>query len=182
MSRRGLFLQNLDLLARYNSAFNDRLHAVLRSTEFNRAALFGQINHLLAMDGIWLFRLGTASSMAQSALTRYSAPVGTLDQWWDSRQQLDAGLTEFVHGLDRHDLDDTIEFVTEAENADVCCKRWAALTHLFNHQTLHRGEMIRLLNIDRIQFGNSDLLPHIVELLPAMRPIAALATDDHRPR
>lgn len=173
--RRDLFLRNIDLLARYNRDFNHRLHAVLGSAEFDRAALFGQMNHLLAMDAIWLSRLGCASWAPPSMLTRYSTPAGNLHQWWDRRVELDAALTGYVALLEMPDLEEAIDFVTEADNAAVRCSRWAALTHVFNHQTLHRGEMVRLLNIDRVHFGNSDLLPHIVEILPETAMAAALS-------
>ncbi|MBA3668553.1 MAG: hypothetical protein H0W71_00540 [Sphingomonas sp.] len=55
-----------------------------------------------------------------------------------------------------------IEFVSKADGVKVTCRWDHALVHLFNHQSLHRGEILRLLSDQVIAFGNSDLLPFIV--------------------
>lgn len=161
------FLRNAELLAAYNVTFNASLNRSLASVDGLPPALAEQLGHLLFMDRLWLARLcretpdrgGCGSERAMQHAVR------NRQGWYDERRALDAALTGFVHCLEEAELDAMIEFVTEAEQATVQCRTWAALTHLFNHQSLHRGEMLRLLASEGVVFGNSDLLPLIVDLV-----------------
>jgi uncharacterized damage-inducible protein DinB len=129
-------------------------------------ALIEQLDHLLFMDHLWLARLGGGTTGAQPPALGRSQRVWSRERWHAARRELDFALTEFIQALDEIDLERPIVFITQAEQVMVRCMTWAALTQQFNHQSLHRGEILRLLTISGVTFGNSDLLPLIVELIP----------------
>jgi len=163
---RSLFLRNADLLAAYNVQFNADLRRALLSLDQPSIALIEQLDHLLFMDDVWLTRLGGGTLGSRARAFGSSQRAWSHERWHATRRKLDADLTEFVHALDESDLERPIVFVTQAEQVMVRCTTWAALTQQFNHQSLHRGEILRLLANDGVTFGNSDLLPLIVELMP----------------
>lgn len=163
---RALFLRNADMLAAYNVQFNADLYRALMSLDHPPTALIEQLDHLLFMDHLWLARLGGGTTGAQPPALGRSQRVWSRERWHAARRELDFALTEFIQALDELDLERPIVFITQAEQVMVRCMTWAALTQQFNHQSLHRGEILRLLAISGVTFGNSDLLPLIVELMP----------------
>lgn len=163
---RALFLRNADLLAAYNVQFNADLYRALTLLDRPPTALIEQLDHLLFMDHLWLARLGGGATGSRPPALGGSQRVWSGERWHAARRELDFALTEFVQALDEIDLERPIVFVTQAEQVMVRCMTWAALTQQFNHQSLHRGEILRLLAISGVTFGNSDLLPLIVEQMP----------------
>src|SRR3569623_2590951 len=157
MSGGALFLRNAELLTTYNRAFNADLNRALAALDHLPAALAAQLEHLLVMDRLWLTRLGAAAGREQPP------PIRDRQAWYAARRVVDTDIAQFVHDLGEQDLGHEIVFVTEAESMRERCASWAAMTHMFNHQSLHRGEILRLLTQAGVRFGNSDILPMIVE-------------------
>lgn len=169
-----LYRAQAQLLSRYNWSFGERLHALVTRaiaapdarTPAMVAALLVQLNHIHDMDDLWLGRL-IRGHVADPPPP--DADPLDIAGWWARWRRAAAILDAHVAALDAALLADEVVFVTRAERVTVRCPHWAALTHLFNHQALHRGEVLRILRGHGVDFGNSDILPLIVtidEVLP----------------
>lgn len=159
MSTRGL-----TLLAEYNATFNRRLGDVLSAVPLPLTdTVLVQLNHIYVMDRVWLDRLRQSDPPAPFSAEMDTILLPDLGAWQPARTALDREIAEYVSGLVAPE--EEIAFVTKSDHVAVCCRRDDALLHMFNHQSLHRGEILRILTDLGIAFGNSDLLPLIVRPL-----------------
>jgi uncharacterized damage-inducible protein DinB len=164
-------------LARYNRWMNERLYATaatLSDAERRRdlgaffRSVHGTLNHLLLTDRVWLGRLGDPAWGVSRDAAGDAIPVTALDQelYADfellraERTRTDAHLLTLVEGWDPSHADEMLRWRTMADGAPRAVPRGLALTHLFNHQTHHRGQVTTLL----LQLGRD---PGVTDL-PAM--------------
>lgn len=166
-------------LARYNTWMNARLYeaaAGLGDEERRRelGAFFGSVhrtlNHLIFCDHSWLLRLapGLEAALPRDAggnvvrLTSLDQVLyGDFELLRTRRRELDRVLEDWVAGLTAADLDAEVSYRT---SAGVECRHplWWALTHVFNHQTHHRGQVTTLM----FQLGHD---PGVTDLIAMMR-------------
>jgi uncharacterized damage-inducible protein DinB len=149
------------ILARYNASFNQQLGRILAS-RFERLPqpLVSQINHIFVMDRIWLDRLREVEEDSLFDGAMDTVLFTDLAAWQAERLRLDRELSQFVRK--EQNLEEEIRFVTKADHVEIACRKDDALVHLFNHQSLHRGEILRILADHDVPFGNSDILPLII--------------------
>ena len=165
------------LQARYNRWFNQHLLAALTAERSRlsaqpglEAAILRQLNHIHVMDWLWLERFASscrAANRAPAGLRNLpSAPAGMdevlfpdIDDWAGPRLALDRCLDTFVGGLGPEDLALKVRFITKVGDRRLARPLWSMLAHLFNHQSLHRGEVIGLLGLAGIDMGPTDILP-----------------------
>lgn len=154
-------MRHFQILATYNASFNDRLLHVLRSAlDTVPSCLLAQLNHVFVMDRIWLDRLDASNEEPAFNGEMGDVLFCDLADWGPARTNLDQEIVHFVNN--KVISGDEIFFTTKADNIAVTCRKDDAMLHLFNHQSLHRGEILRILQDHNIHFGNSDLLPFIV--------------------
>ncbi|HEX5100410.1 MAG TPA: DinB family protein [Polyangiaceae bacterium] len=164
----------LKVLARYNSWMNDKLYrlaAKLSDEERrrDRGAFFksiqGTFNHLLAADRIWLARFKNVP-----APDGFIAPgIRSLDQelYRDfsqlrrERAQTDAELSEWVAELTEERLAGPLVYQRSGQRYED--PLWWAATHVFNHQTHHRGQVTTLLTQSGTDPGVTDLVAMLRE-------------------
>ncbi len=139
------------MFAAYNRWANARLYAAasaLPPDQFraDRGAFFGSLcgtlNHLLVTDRIWLRRLsgdGPVHTALNEIVTDDLQALATL------RSEQDDRLVAFVDGLDEAAIAGTFTYRPITNPRDITQPRAAALAHLFNHQTHHRGQATAIL-------------------------------------
>ena len=169
-------LANYQFLARYNQWFNERLYTACESLsdderKRDRGAFFGSIHHtlthLVLADKMWLNRFAS-QGIAFTALPRemLALPPGsdyTSDlhpQWSDlklQRTQLDAPITTWLADMPADFLQSTMRYAN-TKGVQRSHPAWQALTHLFNHQTHHRGQVTALLAQAGVEVGVTDLI------------------------
>jgi uncharacterized damage-inducible protein DinB len=163
-------------LARYNAWMNGKLFdgaAGLSDAERRRDAgaffrsIHGTLNHLLLTDRAWLWRFTGEKRFAESrdAAGKAIVMTGRLDQelYADfeelrrERARTDADITAFAAALTPERLDAEITYRTTAgvEQRHVL---WWAVSHFFNHQTHHRGQVTTLLKQAGVDPGVTDLI------------------------
>jgi uncharacterized damage-inducible protein DinB len=140
-------------MARYNRWQNENLYDVadgLSDAERRRerGAFFGSIHktlsHLLWGDKVWMSRF-TELPRPQAGIPE---SVSLFPDWEDLKSERGA--------FDRKLLDwaDTVEacwlaadqtFYSGATKRDWTLPRWVLVTHMFNHQTHHRGQVHSML-------------------------------------
>jgi uncharacterized damage-inducible protein DinB len=143
---------------RYNRWFNARLYEVAAGlTEDERrrelGAYFGSVhrtlNHLILCDCVWLHRCapGLGEAVPRGADGQELKPAGLDSVLYEDfdllkrrRTALDAAMQQWVDALSTDDLEREISYRTTKGIAQRH-PMWWALTHLFNHQTHHRGQV-----------------------------------------
>jgi uncharacterized damage-inducible protein DinB len=150
--------------ASYNRWMNERLYdlcADLPDAERKRdrgaffRSIHGTLNHGLLGDRIWLARF-----------TGERYPVRSLDQElypdFDAlrreRTTTDAEIDDYAASLTAARLAETLHYTSVVNPAPRELPLWLALTHFFNHQTHHRGQLTTLLHQAGVDPGVTDLI------------------------
>lgn len=136
-------------MARYNRWQNENLYAVADnlSDEVRRrecGAFFGSIqktlSHLLWADRMWMSRFADVprpdGGIPQS--------VSMYPDWQalrGERARFDATIVDWADGLDPAWLGGDLTWYSGAAKRDVTRPKWLLVTHMFNHQTHHRGQV-----------------------------------------
>lgn len=170
---------HFELMARYNQWMNDRILTLIAENpdaDFtaDRGAFFGSVwgtlNHLLVTDIIWLTRLhGHLAGALLAPVLNLPRPRALDDILFDdpaafavARRELDALLTTFVASLDDDALTSPLSYCRF--NGDVHTKTLGpVLSHVFSHQTHHRGQITTLLSQMGLDIGVTDVLVLIPE-------------------
>lgn len=148
----------------YNRWMNERLYAAcagLSDAERKRdrgaffRSLHGTLNHGLLGDRIWLARfLGEVHPVSSLDQELYS-DFAELQQ---ERAATDAAIDAYVAGLDASAFAGTLRYQSVVNPASRSLPLWLALTHFFNHQTHHRGQLTTLLHQAGVDPGVTDLI------------------------
>ena len=155
-------------MARYNRWQNQNLYGVADmlpddERRRERGAFFGSIHktlsHLLWGDQIWMSRFaGTARPQGGIPdLVSFYPDWGGLKR---ERAAFDETMIAWADRLDAAWLKDDLTYYSGAMKRDFTKPRWQLVTHFFNHQTHHRGQVHCMLT----QAGGR---PHDTDL-PAM--------------
>jgi uncharacterized damage-inducible protein DinB len=136
-------------MARYNRWQNanlyvvaDRLSAPEREQE--RGAFFGSIHktlsHLLWADRVWMSRF-TDQPRPQGGIRE---SVDLYPDWpvlAAERARFDQAIIDWADGVDQAWLAADQTYYSGGTGRDVTRPRWILVTHMFNHQTHHRGQI-----------------------------------------
>jgi len=174
----GIYQDQIRGFARYNREFNlslFRLAAALSDEERNRdmGAFFGSIqgtlNHLLLTDRIWLGRFAEAMPELESLkgadlIYEFSSlrqPVcSDFESLFRERQATDEVISDWAHELTEAGLARTMSYRNSAGQQREH-PVWLAVTHMFNHQTHHRGQVTTLLHQLGHDPGVTDYLAYL---------------------
>jgi uncharacterized damage-inducible protein DinB len=136
-------------MARYNRWQNENLYGVAdRLSEDERrrerAAFFGSIHktlsHLLWGDCIWMSRFTDVPRPPESI----PESVSLYPEWEPlrrERQAFDAVIIDWADGLDQAWLDGDLTWYSGGAKRELTKPKWLLVTHMFNHQTHHRGQV-----------------------------------------
>lgn len=126
-------------------------------------AFFGSIHatldHIVWGDTIWLSRFTKGTTLECAAPDYASGTVGFPD-WAKlraARIALDADILAWSAQINAHWLAQDMSWQSATSNATNCKPHWLLVTHFFNHQTHHRGQVSTLLNQVGVDIGVTDL-------------------------
>ena len=107
-------------------------------------SIFGTLNHLLWGDLLWMSRFdgGTAQSPVIADSAAFAATVG---DWVDQRIRTDARIVTWAAGVTASDLSGDLTWFSGSLNAEVAKPTSTCITHFFNNQTHHRGQLHAML-------------------------------------
>jgi uncharacterized damage-inducible protein DinB len=152
------------MMAGYNAWCNERLYdaaAQLPDADYraDRGAFFksvhGTLNHMLVADRIWMKRFtgeGEAPNRLDSILFEDFAELRA------SRATEDERIAAYIDGLSDADLAGRFRYRTITNPTNIEQPLAPALTHFFNHQTHHRGQVHCLLTGFGLDAPSLDLL------------------------
>ena len=177
-------LQHFSTLARYNQRLNQQVLTAAASLSHekliqDRCAFFksilGTLNHILVGDLLWLRRFylhhgpNNQTFSHLKALDNYPA-VESLNQilfddfeeFKTARIEVDAIISNWTHEqLSETDLESGFTYTNMKGEAST--KNFGeVLSHIFNHQTHHRGQASTLLSQAGVDIGVTDYLMDIV--------------------
>lgn len=170
-------LHNYRFLAQYNRWFNTRLYDACQllpdeERKRDRGAFFGSIhntlNHLVWGDQLWLVRFAAQEGVSQEPFAGgvLDLPDGAVHatvlfaDWQALRQRreaLDAAIDAWVAAMHADFPASTMKY-SNTKGVRREHPAWMALTHFFNHQTHHRGQVTALLMQAGIDPGTTDLI------------------------
>jgi len=136
-------------MARYNRWQNANLYGVADTLpdakrRRERGAFFGSIhatlNHLLWGDRIWMSRLA-GMPKPDAGIPQSVSLIADWDELKRERAAFDAVIVDWADRLDASALQGELTYYSGAIKAEVHKPKWVLVTHMFNHQTHHRGQV-----------------------------------------
>ena len=100
-------------------------------------SLHGTLNHLLTADRIWMKRFSGTGEAPASLDTILCDDFAAL---WAARQAEDARIIAFIDSLTEEKIRADFTYSPITNPAIITHPLGPALTHVFNHQTHHRGQ------------------------------------------
>ena len=149
--------------ARYNQWMNQKTYEVCAGIDDaerrrDRGAFFksihGTLNHLLLGDCIWMRRFtGRPYSIAPMGGDLYD----DFQELHAARDAMDGDILDWTAGLTETWLRQPLSWTSGVDGATRTRPRWLLVSHLFNHQTHHRGQLTTLLSQRGHDVGATDL-------------------------
>jgi uncharacterized damage-inducible protein DinB len=149
-------LQQYRVMAAYNQQVNRQFYAAcaeLGEVELKQdrgvffTSIFGTLNHMLLVDRLWLGGF-TKNSVAFNSLDEEL--YGDFAELRTERERTDADILAWADTL-------TLEILETPFNAHLAFPTWLTVTHFFNHQTHHRGQLSALLGQCGLDYGVTDI-------------------------
>lgn len=158
-------------LAAYSQWMNERLYAACAglsdaARRTDRGAFFGSIhgtlNHILLADRIWFGRFVEQPFHAERLDQEL---FGDFNELRVARAALDEQIGQWVGTLTDNRLAATLHYTSVSDPQPRRLEMSVAVSHFFNHQTHHRGQLTVLLSQCGVDYGVTDLirLPQVVD-------------------
>lgn len=151
-------------LAAYNQWMNQRLYAVCAELSDaqrrqDRGVFFksihGTLNHLLLADRIWLGRFAGQPFQVDSLDQQLHHDFAELAR---ARAQTDDEILRWANELTDTVLAGALRYTSVVNPAPRSYEMWLAVTHFFNHQTHHRGQLTAMLSQCGKDYGVTDII------------------------
>lgn len=137
-------------MARYNTWQNANLYGAASALsdeqrKADRGAFFKSIhatlNHLLWADHMWLVRFKLREPPHAKTISEGLEQYGSWDELKRARAELDAFIESWTARMTLADLEGDLKWFAASAQKDMVTPMWVAVTHFFNHQTHHRGQV-----------------------------------------
>lgn len=117
-------------------------------------SLHGTLNHLLYGDKAWMGRFtGRSLEGLKIGVDLYA----DFDSLRRDRERMDKEILEWASNLNPTWLASTFEFSSMVDGKTRRLPAWVLVTHMFNHQTHHRGQLTTLLKQLGYEPGITDI-------------------------
>ncbi len=146
-------LDHVRLMARYNRWQNESLYreAASLSDEARRqergaffSSIHGTLSHLLWGDSIWMHRFA-GTPKPKGGIKDSPGHFADWDALAAQRKAMDETIVSWADGLSANWLTGDLTWFSGAMGRDVTKAKWLLVTHFFNHQTHHRGQVHAML-------------------------------------
>jgi uncharacterized damage-inducible protein DinB len=153
-------------MAAYNAEMNRRVYAAAgrlpdAARREPRGAFWGSIhgtlNHLLWADRMWMSRLALWPKPSVR-LKRSGAMIAEFAELQAGREATDAAMIAWAGQMGEAWLAADQTWFSSAAQRTFSQPRALLITHMFNHQTHHRGQVHAMLTAAGEQTGDTDLL------------------------
>lgn len=157
-----MLIQHFQMLARYNTLANRKLYDVcsqLSEEELKQTrpaffkSIYGTLNHILVGDRIWMGRF-TGREMPSTALD--AILYNDFEELRKIRVLEDEQIENFMSNLNQDFLTGTISYIN-SHNQVYTGSLDLLLSHFFNHQTHHRGQIHDMLT-------QTEIVPPVLDM------------------
>lgn len=153
------------LMARYSMWQNKGLRGIVEEMDpgelkADRGAFFGSIwstlNHILWADRTWMARFDGGKPPGGS-INKSKDLAPTPAVWAAERFRTDGRILTWAETLTTLDLTGTLSWQSAAAGREITLPVGVCVTHMFNHQTHHRGQVHAMLTAAGITPPPTDL-------------------------
>jgi uncharacterized damage-inducible protein DinB len=151
------------LMARYNEWMNSRMYALCASlpdAELHRdrgaffKSIYATLNHIAYGDLAFLSRFtGTPNVVPEPGADLF----GTFGRLRAERVTLDSRILVWSESLIPAWLTEPLTYTSKIDGKTRTVPKWVLVTHMFNHQTHHRGQVTTLLSQMGLDVGTTDI-------------------------
>ena len=159
-------LAHVQMMAAYNKWQNDSLYGAATTLDddarrTDRAAFFGSVhgtlNHLLWGDRTWMNRFAGTAKPTKSNFTGSVEEEGDWQDLKTARGEMNQVIIDWASGLKNETLAGDLSWFSSAMQAEFSKPMWILVTHFFNHQTHHRGQVHAMLTAASAKPDDTDL-------------------------
>ncbi|MGI9520280.1 MAG: DinB family protein [Hyphomicrobiaceae bacterium] len=138
------------LMAAYNSWQNRSIFAAAstlsdKDRKAERGAFFGSIhgtlNHILWGDQMWMRRFTDTPPSGPKSIRESTTYFAEWEPLQDERFAFDQRIADWTATLDPRRLGANLTWYSGAVGSEKTLPTWLLVTHFFNHQTHHRGQV-----------------------------------------
>lgn len=142
------------MMARYNAWQNRQIMDVVKvmdekALHKDHKAFFGSIfatlNHVLWGDTLWMSRFCNDVAKPDVPGDQSTSYTKSAQDWQHARFSLDGRIRIWAETLSNVDLAGDLIWYSGLEGRDMSQSRALLITHMFNHQTHHRGQVHAML-------------------------------------
>lgn len=153
-------------MAAYNGWQNDNLYAAAdalgeAARRQDRGAFFGSIhatlNHLIWADATWMSRIAGTPLPYRGGIPQSVEVFENWQELFEERKRFDTVISDWAATVSDGDLDGELTWFSAAAGRELTKPRWICVTHMFNHQTHHRGQVHAMLTAVGMRPGDTDL-------------------------
>ena len=151
------------LMAQYNKCMDSKIYAVcleipddLRKKDMGAffKSIHSTLNHIYYGDLAWIERL------RDNTFTPRQIGIDLHDDFKElkeAQEKMDSGIINWADSLTQEKLNQTFDYVSNVENFSRKLPVWVLATHMFNHQTHHRGQVTTLIKQLGYEPGITDI-------------------------
>ena len=150
-------------MAEYNVWMNDRLYTLCstiddKERKRDRGAFFDSIhrtlNHIMYGDLAFMARFtGDPTEVPELGADLYA----DFDDLWQARKALDERILNWAATLSENWLREDLTYKSKVDGITRTVPQWVLVTHMFNHETHHRGQITTLLSQTGLDIGTTDM-------------------------
>jgi uncharacterized damage-inducible protein DinB len=151
------------LMAQYNEWMNSRMYALCASlpdTELRKdrgaffKSMYATLNHIAYGDLAFLSRFtGNPTVVPELGADLF----GAFERLRAERAALDRRILVWSESLSSDWLAEPLTYTSKIDGKTRTVPKWVLVTHMFNHQTHHRGQVTTLLSQMGLDVGSTDI-------------------------
>lgn len=154
---------HFELMARYNQWMNEQLYQVCAAIPDEQRkqdlgaffkSIHGTLNHLLYADQAWMGRFIAQPFQMTAIGQELHAAFAALHL---ERMATDQQILDWARNLASEWLESPFEYTSNVDGKTRVRPAWILVTHMFNHQTHHRGQVTTLIKQLGYEPGVTDL-------------------------
>ncbi len=158
--------QHVTLMAAYNAWQNVSIYGAAAELSddqrrLERGAFFGSIHktlvHLLWGDRMWMNRFAGTAMPSVSTIPESPGMIDDWDELWAARQAFDATVSDWAGDVDEGWLAGDLTWHSGSTGREITKPAWLLVTHMFNHQTHHRGQVHCMLTQAGVRPNDTDI-------------------------
>jgi uncharacterized damage-inducible protein DinB len=155
------------MMARYNGWQNRQLMTALdpvpeHELTADRGAFFGSIlgtlSHTLWADQMWMSRFVADFDEPSAGIKDSATLYPGLADWKSVRNEVDERISAWASSLTQPDIDGDLAWYSSAADMGMQKPLAFCISHMFNHQTHHRGQVHAMMTSASLVGNTSDLI------------------------